>query len=127
MDTSTAPAGKCAQITLIFKRIRVAIQFETVKILARAPTLLATKLQVRPSSGIESMKSGLRGTIVSLVFAMSMMSLPVSAMVRTADPINRGVEIPGQSAGAFPPVPDALWLLGLVLIALIIIARRRFK
>jgi hypothetical protein len=127
MDNPTAPAGIRTRISLVFRRIRLAIPFETVRILARAATLLTTQPLVQPSPGIKSVKSGLRGTVVGLFFAMGMMSQPVRAITRTADPISHGIQIPSQSSGAFTPVPDALWLLGFVLIALIIIARRRFK
>ena len=127
MDNSTAPAGKRTQISLVFPFIRRATFFVTARILGRATTSLASKPRVWRSPRLKSSRTGLRGAIVSLFFAISMMSLPATAMVRTAEATNQGIEIPGQSAGAFPPVPYPLWLLGLVLVALIVIARRRFK
>jgi hypothetical protein len=127
MDNPTAPAGIRTQISLVSRRTRLAIPLKTVIILARTATLLAIKPLGRSSPDIQSLKSALRGMVVGLFFTMGMTSLPVEAITGTADPINHGIQIPGQSSGAFPPVPDALWLLGFVLIALIIIARRRFK
>jgi hypothetical protein len=127
MDNPTAPARIRTQISLVFRRIRLAIPCATVRIPARPSCLPAMKPLDRPSPAIKCLKASLRGTVVGLFFAMGMMSPPVRAITRTTDPISHGTQIPAQSSSAFPPVPDALWLLGFVLIALIIIARRRFK
>ena len=127
MDDSTVPAEQKARIALMLCRASRVVPFETAKVLARIAFLRRASSLSRSSLGERPVKSGPMASAACLLFAMGMLSFPVRAAVRTTDPRYQGAQIPAQSAGTFPPIPDALWILGLVLIALIVVARRRFK
>ena len=127
MDDSTVPAEQKARIALMLRRASRVVPFETSKILARIAYLPRARSLSRRPLAARPATSGRMAGAAGLWFAMGMLSFPVRAVVRTTDPRYQGAEIPVQSASTFPPVPDALWILGLVLIALIVVARRRFK
>ena len=127
MDDSTVPAEQKAHIALMLCRASRVVPFKTAKVLARIAFLRRASSLSRSSLGERPVKSGPMASAACLLFAMGMLSFPVRAAVRTTDPRYQGAEIPSQSASAFPLIPDALWILGLVLIALIVVARRRFK